>query len=154
MTEAYRYIPAQEADIPFIAAVYEANIAALHGAHRSADDWKAQLADAASRYWLILAGTPAGWFRTEAAGDALCLGMLQIAPERQRRGAGRFVLRTVERMARDAGFARVVIHTTQDNAPAAALYASAGYVLTETGPCTTADGAERTGFTFEKRIEN
>ena len=37
-----------------------------------------------------------------------------------------------------------MIHTTQDNAPAAALCDSAGYVLTETGPCTTADGAERT----------
>ncbi len=154
MAEAYRYIPAQEADIPFIAAVYEANIAALHGAHRSADDWKALLADTACRYCIVTAGEPVGWFRTETDEDALELGMLQIAPERQRRGAGRFVLRTVERMARDAGFARVVIHTTQDNAPAAALCASAGYVLTETGPCTTADGAERTGFTFEKRIEN
>lgn len=31
-----------------------------------------------------------------------------------------------------------------------ARVSSAGYAVTEIGPCTTADGAERVGYTFEK----
>lgn len=39
---------------------------------------------------------------------------------------------------------------TEDNLPAQALYRKAGYALIEVGPCTTADGKERVGYTFEK----
>ena len=151
--QAYRCTVAGEADIPFIAAVYEANIEALHGTHRTAEDWRALLADAGKRYFIVHGEEgPAAWFRIDGGGKAPELGMLQVAPARQRQGVGRFVLHTVERMARESGAARVVIHTTQDNAPAAALYSAAGYILTGTGPCTTADGAERVGYTFEKEI--
>lgn len=38
------------------------------------------------------------------------------------------------------------------NLPARALYLSAGYTVTEIGPCTTADGIERVGYTFQKEI--
>ena len=39
---------------------------------------------------------------------------------------------------------------TEDNLPAQALYRKAGYALIEVGPCTTADGNEQVGYTFEK----
>ena len=56
----------------------------------------------------------------------------------------------VAEYAKEKGFPKVIIHTTEDNLPAQALYRKAGYALIEVGPCTTADGAERVGYTFEK----
>ena len=44
------------------------------------------------------------------------------------------------------------IHTTQDNLAARSLYTSAGYTVTEIGPCTTGDGVERVGYTFQKEL--
>ena len=47
---------------------------------------------------------------------------------------------------------KIGIHTTEDNLAARELYLSAGYELMEIGPCTTADGKERVGYTFQKEI--
>jgi ribosomal protein S18 acetylase RimI-like enzyme len=56
----------------------------------------------------------------------------------------------VEEMAEKEGLKKIGIHTTEDNLPARGLYLSSGYDVTEIGPCTTADGEERVGYTFEK----
>ena len=78
--------------------------------------------------------------------------MLQVKPSHQRRGIGRYILSVVEAMAAERGCRKVGIHTTQDHTPARALYASAGYLVTEIGPCTTADGVDRVGYTFQKEL--
>ena len=54
-----------------------------------------------------------------------------------------------ERLSADV---EIGIHTTKDNIIARALYLSAGYTVTEIGSCTTADGRERVGYTFQKEI--
>ena len=146
------YRPAVNADIPFIADVYAQNIAALHGTHRSHTVWERLLADPASAYYIVYDATPAAWFRVDDAADALELGMLQVAPSRQRQGIGRYILTVIETMAAQRQKTRVIIHTTEDNLRAQALYTAAGYVLTEIGPCTTADGRERIGYTYQKTL--
>ncbi len=143
---------ATEADLPFIMEVYLENIEALHGARRTPETWKALLADERSEYYIVRADHPTAWFRLDRDGDTLELGMLQVRKADQRRGIGRYVISAAEAMAKDRGFRQVLIHTTEDNRPAQALYSSAGYALTEIGPCTTADGMERTGYTYLKEL--
>lgn len=149
---AWNYAPAAQADLPFIRDTYEENIASLHGVHRSDDVWQTLLADENSLYYMVFASSPVAWFRLDLEDDALWLGMLQVTPAWQRKGIGRYVLSVVESIAAEKGFRKVGIHTTEDNLPARALYTSAGYLVTEIGPCTTADGVDRTGYTFLKEL--
>jgi ATP phosphoribosyltransferase regulatory subunit len=67
-------------------------------------------------------------------------------------GGWEAVLAEAERLAREAGYCSLGIHTTQDNLPAQNLYTACGYTLAESGPCTTADGVERIGYTFCKNL--
>ena len=76
--------------------------------------------------------------------------MLQVKPVYHHQGIGKFVLSTVEGLAKEKGLKSVVIHTTEDNHIAQMLYSSSCYLLTEIGPCTTADGQERVGYTYRK----
>ena len=146
------YRRADESDIEFISATYNANIPFLHGAIRGPEEWKELLSREGSVYYIVFAERPAAWFRIDYEDGGFWLGMLQVDPLFKRKGIGRFVLSIAEKFARKKGFDKIGIHTTADNLAAQALYASAGYVLTETGPCTTADGVERTGLTFEKAL--
>lgn len=146
------YSPATNENIPFISQIYDENIESLHGIHRSCDTWKQLLSDQKSAYFVVYTEEPAAWFRVDFEEDALWLGMLQVKPAHQRRGIGRYILSVVEAMAAERGCRKVGIHTTQDNAPARALYVSAGYLVTEIGPCTTADGVDRVGYTFQKEL--
>jgi ribosomal protein S18 acetylase RimI-like enzyme len=78
--------------------------------------------------------------------------MLQVSKAHQRRGIGKYILSVVEAMAKERGISTVGIHTTEDNTAARGLYTWAGYTVTEIGPCTTADGVDRVGYTFQKQI--
>lgn len=147
-----RYSVATENDIPFISRVYTENMAALHGAPRSEDTWKSLLAEPNTVYYIVYAPESAAWFRIDLSDDALWLGMLQVEPVHQRKGIGKYVLSVIETMARERNLPNIGIHTTQDNTAARALYSSAGYAVTEVGPCTTADGVERVGYTFQKEL--
>lgn len=144
------YRPAAEKDLPFIAAVYQQNIEALHGAERTLEDWLPLFARKDHTYFIVLADTPVGWFRLDTE-EEMELGMVQVSPSYHRQGIGKYIVSVAEQMAKEKGFSKLIIHTTEDNLPAKALYLGAGYALTEVGPCTTADGAERIGYTFEKR---
>jgi ribosomal protein S18 acetylase RimI-like enzyme len=55
-------------------------------------------------------------------------------------------------MAKERGISTVGVHTTEDNIAARGLYTWAGYTVTEIGPCTTADGVDRVGYTFQKQV--
>ena len=144
---------ATEKDIAFINEVYHENMAALHGTHRDYDTWKELLLASNSIYYIVYAEAPVAWFRIDLSDDALWLGMLQVKPIYQRKGIGNYILSVVETMAKEKGVRKIGIHTTEDNAAARALYGAAGYGVTEIGPCTTADGVERVGYTFEKQME-
>lgn len=143
---------AAEEDIPFIAEVYRQNIESLHGAERSEETWRKLLEEQTSVYYVAETGEPAAWFRMEREGNTLWLGMLQVSPAFQRRGLGRRILSFFEKSAEESGCACAGIHTTEDNIPARALYQACGYTVREIGPCTTADGVERTGYTYMKEI--
>ena len=143
---------ATEQDIPFISEVYLENIAALHGAPRSREVWRELLSQNDTIYYIVYDSVPVAWFRIDLPGDGLWLGMLQVKPAFQREGIGKWILSVVAHMAKEKALTTIGIHTTEDNTAAQALYRSAGYTLTETGPCTTADGIERIGYTFQKKI--
>lgn len=144
-----RYFPATEEDLPFIAETYNDNIEALHGNCRTLEVWKALVQKEGQAYYIVRDTQPVAWFRLDTEED-FELGMLQVAPNHHRQGIGKYVVSVAEQIAKEKGFSKVIIHTTEDNLPAKALYLSAGYALTEVGPCTTADGAERVGYTFQK----
>lgn len=146
------YVVATENDLPFIIETYNENIGALHGACRSYDTWKNLLLDKQSKYYVVYRQTAVAWFRIDLADDEFWLGMLQIKPVYHRQGIGKYILSVIEEMARKEGFQKVGIHTTEDNIAARNLYTSAGYCVTEIGPCTTADSRERVGYTFQKEI--
>ena len=78
--------------------------------------------------------------------------MLQVKTIYQHKGVGRYILSVVEDIAKEKDYKKIGIHTTEDNIAARTLYLSAGYSVTEIGPCITADGKERVGYTFQKEI--
>ena len=143
MTNLHYHLAA-EGDIAFISETYDENMDALHGMPRTYDCWAELMADKNTIYYIVYADVPVAWFRIDLETDSLWLGMLQVKPAHQRKGIGRYVLSVVEDMAKEKGLSKIGIHTTEDNAAARALYASAGYTVTEIGPCTTADGTYRT----------
>lgn len=146
------YSLATQQDIAFISETYTENIKQLHGTMRSMDDWQALLTRKEHTYYIVKAESPVAWFRIDLEDGGFWLGMLQVKPACQRMGIGRYVLAAIESMARETGYTKVGIHTTEDNLPARALYRSAGYRVTEIGPCTTADGVDRVGYTFHKEL--
>lgn len=147
------YAVATQNDVAFIKETYDENIDALHGVNRSSDAWKELLANKDSVYYIVRAEEAVAWFRLDVENGELWIGMLQVKPMYHRQGVGRYILSAVEDIAKEKGFQKVGIHTTEDNSAARALYLSAGYAVTEIGPCTTADGIERVGYTFEKQLE-
>lgn len=151
MTEI-EYVVATENDLEFISETYDENIGSLHGVYRSYDVWKQLLSDNNSTYYIVRTVAPVAWFRIDLTDDELWLGMLQVKPIYHRKGLGKYILSVVEEIARKRGLRKIGIHTTEDNMAARALYLSADYLVTDIGPCTTADGKERVGYTFEKEI--
>lgn len=147
-----KYLIASEQDIPFIMDVYNENIECLHGIHRDFETWKNLISDKNSVYYIVQADTPVAWFRIDITDDIIWLGMLQVKPEFQHQAIGRNILSFTEAFAETKNRRKIGIHTTEDNIAAKSLYESAGYTVAEIGKCTTADGIERTGYTFIKTI--
>ena len=146
-----KYSVASEKDLPFIMEVYNQNIEALHGNDRNSEVWRKLLSDINSAYYIVCSENPVAWFRVDYnEDDSLELGMLQVKPIYHHQGIGKFVLSIVENLAKEKGLKKVVIHTTEDNHIAQMLYSSSGYLLMEIGPCTTADGQTRVGYTYQK----
>ena len=146
------YCIATEEDIGFISQVYQQNIESLHGTPRSYEVWKKLLSVPEHTYYVVKRKAPVAWFRTDEENGEFWLGMLQVMPDCHRQGVGKYILAAAEALAKERGYKAVGIHTTEDNLAARALYLSAGYRVTEIGPCTTADGIDRVGYTFQKEI--
>ena len=150
--DKFSYFVATEKDISFISEIYNENIQSLHGNYRSYENWKELLSDEKSIYYIVQTKMDVAWFRIDLLPDELCLGMLQVKPIYQRKGIGKYILSVVENIAQERYLNKVCIHTIEDNVAARRLYLSAGYTVTEIGPCITADGKERIGYTFKKAI--
>ena len=146
------YAIATEEHLNFISETYQENIASLHGVHRDICAWKELLTEEKTAYYIVYAQEPVAWFRIDFEEKELWLGMLQVKLAYQRQGIGKYILSVVEELAEKEEVKKIGIHTTEDNLAARALYLSAGYDVIEIGPCTTADGKERVGYTFEKEI--
>lgn len=146
------YSTATENDIDFIRETYQENITSLHGAHRTNEDWKELLSDKISQCYVVHREMPVAWFRIDMQEGALWIGMLQVKPMYHRQGVGKYILSVAENIAKEKGIRRIGVHTTEDNVVARSLYVSAGYEVAEIGPCTTADGIERVGYTYQKEI--
>ena len=151
--EKIKYLIATEKDIPLIGEIYEENMAALHGVARTQEVWKELLSNKNTTYYIVYAPIPVAWFRVDLEEGGFWLGMLQVKPKYQRKGIGKYILSVIEKMAKEKDCGQIGIHTTEDNTAARALYATAGYSVTEIGPCTTADGVGRTGYTYRKNIQ-
>jgi ribosomal protein S18 acetylase RimI-like enzyme len=146
-------ITATENDIEFIKETYNENIASLHGNNRTNEDWRKLISDTAAEYYIVHKEEPVAWFRIDIEDGGFWIGMIQVNPKHQRQGIGKYILLAAEDMAKKRGFKKIGVHTTEDNVASRALYCSFGYKVTEIGPCTTADGVERVGYTFQKEID-
>ncbi len=146
------YSLATENDIAFISETYNENIDKLHGVQRSVDVWKKLLSDKDSTYYLVIAESPVAWFRIDVEDGEVWIGMIQVKPICQHKGIGKYILSVAEAIAKEKGYRSIGLHTTEDNIAARTLYLSVGYAVTEIGPCRTADGIERVGYTFRKEI--
>lgn len=146
------YSVATEKEIAFINETYNENINKLHGVYRNHNTWKELLSDNNCTYYVVSSDNPVAWFRIDVVAEELWIGMLQVKPIYQHKGVGRYILSVVEDIAKEKGYKKIGIHTTEDNIAARTLYLSAGYSVIEIGPCTTADRKERVGYTFQKEI--
>lgn len=139
-------------DISFIDNVYNLNIDKLHGKKRSHGKWLELLNASSSEHFIVSMDVDVGWIRLDYYKNYLELGMIQIHPNFQNRGIGKKIIIEVENFALKNECKTIIIHTTEDNVIAQKLYASSGYILKEIGPCNTADGVERVGYTYIKEF--
>jgi len=72
-------------------------------------------------------GTGGGPTAGAASSGTAYLSLLAVAPGAQGHGLGRRLLAAAVSAAAEAGFAHCELHALDDNAPALALYASAGF---------------------------
>lgn len=137
--------------------IYNDNIQALHGKQITVCEWNELLSkdDLDEQNFLICKGAePIAWMRINGLlnKDMAWLSMLAVSNNMHRQGVGSFAVQFAEEFVREKGFAKICIHTTDDNIPAQNLYQKCGYAVTEYGDCTTGDGMARKGYTFEKVI--
>ena len=152
--EGLSCVVADEKYLIFINEIYNENIDSLHGVSKSYDEWKKLIGETNAIYYIVSADEPVAWFRLDLMEDELWLGLLLVKPIYQRKGVGKYVLSLIESIAREKGLKKIGIHATEDNIAAKSLYLSSGYKIVETSECTTGDGKERMGYTFEKNIND
>jgi GNAT superfamily N-acetyltransferase len=129
----------------------------LRARHEEIDRIPAYYAERDGGFWVAEddAGL-VGMFGLEGSGmDAVELRRMYVAARARRRGVGRRLLAAAEEIARQRGFARVVLGTSELQQPAIELYRGAGYRLiredTGSGPTHKTVGGLRR-FYFEKDL--
>lgn len=157
IVQEYNAIPANENEAQFVFWFYSQNREALHGKYISLAEWKEILSkdDSDEVNFLICKGAmPIAWIRVNGLNnkDMAWISMLAVCDKFQRQGVGAYAVRFAEEYAKSQGFAKMGIHTTEDNIAAQSLYKKCGYDITEYGDCTTGDGMARKGYTFEKTL--
>ncbi len=144
-------------DAVYIARLYEDNIAHLHGAIISCDEWHDALSenDKDEAHFLIYKYTvPVAWLKINGLteSDSAWISMLVVASEFQRQGIGRFAVSYAEQYCKFYGKSTLFIKTTTDNIPAQKLYQKCGYIICDKIVYATSDGTNRNGIVFSKNI--
>lgn len=153
----YSVIPATEKEAVFVMMLYMQNIASLHGKAISLEEWENVLSakDMDEQNFLVCRGCmPIAWMRINGllSKDLAWISMLVVSDKHQHQGAGSFAIAFAESYIKSKKISQVGIHTTEDNIPAQNLYQKCGYIQTDFGDCTTADGAVRKGYTYKKAL--
>ena len=78
---------------------------------------------------VALSNSVAGFVAFHRTSDEAELRNLAVAPERQRRGIGRLLLRVGQQRLLEAGVKEVYLEVRPSNAPALSLYTSTGYTI-------------------------
>lgn len=156
-TQNLNYVNATAEQAKHVMDFFNQSIKALHGKVISLDEWKEALSsrDPDEENFIICNKNAAvAWFRINGLQnkDMAWLSMLVVGKDYHRQGVGQFAVETAENLVMEKGFSKLYIHTTEDNLPAQSLYIKCGYKVTEHGKCTTGDGKERMGLTFEKDL--
>ena len=88
---------------------------------------EAEFADLLSRPGAILTGDSRAFVLGQVVVDEAEIFMVATDPAHRRRGLARAALLAFEDIALERGATRVLLDVAEDNAPARALYADAGY---------------------------
>lgn len=105
--------------------------------------------------YIIKLGTiPVGWisFNGLKSNDIGWIKMVVISSNYHHRGIGTYAVKYALDYFKSKGFNKVGIYTTEDNKSAHRCYIKCRFIVTEYGDCTTSDGKNRKGYTFEKKI--
>lgn len=145
---AYEAISVQNADdVKYIAEFYWKNSEKLHGKKISYSQWCSIITekDSDEEHFLICRGAmPVAWLKInglESTGTGW-ISMLAVEPSFQRRGIGRFAVKFAEDFLTSKGKHQIGVQTTEDNAPALALYLKCGFKEIEKYPAVADDGSE------------
>lgn len=145
---AYEVITAENSDdARYITQFYGKNTEALHGKAITYDEWRKMLSekDADEENFLICRGTmPVAWLKInglENAGTGW-ISMLAVEPAFQRKGIGKFAVKFAEDFLISKGKRQIGVQTTDDNAPALALYLKCGFKEIEKYSAVADDGSE------------
>ncbi len=144
-------------DAVYIARLYEDNIAPLHGAIISCEEWHDALSenDKDEAHFLIYKDAiPVAWLKINglSESDSAWVSMLAVAPEFQRQGIGRYAVRYAEQYCASYGKKKLFVKTTTDNTSAQILYQKCGYSVCDKIVYATSDGISRNGIIFAKKI--
>jgi GNAT superfamily N-acetyltransferase len=115
------------------------------------------LGDPGQGFWVAERGGVSGMVGVERhAADAAELRRMAVARAHRHRGVARALLRTAETFCRDAGYARIVLSTSELQQPAMRLYQSSGYRLARTEVAAQrthkTPGAGLTRYHYEKPL--
>jgi ribosomal protein S18 acetylase RimI-like enzyme len=153
----------QEKDIAFLSELLNEGqiIASLHNAVMSYEEWL----DTYRKYWkddddekhfiIHEDENPVGWIKLNGLKNpgTAWISMLAVSTKQQKKGIGYRAVTFAEEYVKSRGFAKIGIHTTEDNLIAQKLYKKCGYSIIEYGACTTGDGVQRMGYTFMKNLD-
>ncbi len=124
-------MPATASEAYFVCVLYAQNRDALHTERITMQEWKDYLSqnDPDEAHFLICKGAlPVAYLKINGlSGSDAWISMLFVSPAHHRTGVGTFGVRFAEAFARERGFGRLFVQTTQDNAAAQSLYRSCGF---------------------------
>ena len=146
-------------DAVFAAWFYKQNEDALHGGNISYQEFKsAFLSDDSDEqnFLLCLGCVPVAWFKVNVLknDETAWISMIVVSRKHQRQGAGEYAVKYCEDYLRRKGFAKVGIHTTDDNTPAKNLYIKCGYRIKGEQKIIMGDASSQIQITFEKSLQN
>lgn len=129
---AVTIIDATPAHAAVIAALYAETVGAEDAPE--SEGWSAEwvarilaLPGAVAALALVPDRQPVAFALALPAGEALDIAAIGVVSARRRRGMGRALLGRLEEKARAGGALRLMLEVAEDNAPARAFYARAGF---------------------------